>query len=266
MSSKESDLLFEHRLEIARWCGTLWDLRLVSENWGLAANAAVKGMSIKWPCEVPTAQKVVKRLSRLELLSFQRATPFNANDLESIIDAVSPTHALCIDMTLAMPLLWPGVRALQEKVKEGFMIRFLDTLQLRPSPSLSAVDVVTTQAYGLHAGRVDVCFAFASPQNAEATGPLERFEQFFHVPSSPYSCMLHCDRFETEELPTASGNIMSAQSFLVKFWAAGSSVPVLFQWNVTKQEENEFEGCWMTDAVVQTTPDVLLWGDAFLEE
>lgn len=268
MAAQVGASLFEHQLEVSRWCtnSTLLSLRLASPGWMRAASCAVKSLHLPWPPpsgSSATVEQTLARLEGLQELSLARRSPLGAETLRNIL-SFAPDSLVMVDTSLALPLPWPAYETLREEILEqrpNMTVR--DTLALLPDPELSPSDVVHTQIYALHAGRSDVCFAFASPENAAQTGPLERFDRLFQHPSQ-YALMFKCESFEVENLVPDRLEVTGVASFLVSVHRMGSTA--WFQWNVSRQERGAFVECWMTDAVVPTSPSALLWGDAFLEE
>jgi hypothetical protein len=120
---------------------------------------------------------------------------------------------------------------------------------LTTRPELSPERVVQYQADALQHNdepKVDAgierAFRFASPSNKQMTGPLEKFVQI--VKSPAYSAMLN----------SVSSSIVGSEvkddqaRFTVHFVAAdGRQVTYIFV--LSKQNEGEFNNCWMTDGV-----------------
>ncbi|CAE7231547.1 unnamed protein product [Symbiodinium sp. KB8] len=102
---------------------------------------------------------------------------------------------------------------------------------------------------GLHAGRIDGCFRFASPGNQAVTG---------------YSIMVGCERFDIVDEEVS--NDPRIKTFRVTFWQ-GDKSPLTsphseqtFLWQLSLQQQNvpeKFVNCWMTDAVVSL--DIASW-------
>jgi Domain of unknown function (DUF4864) len=120
---------------------------------------------------------------------------------------------------------------------------------LTPRPELSAEQVVQYQAEALQhndepktdAG-IERAFRFASPSNKQMTGPLEKFIQI--VKSPIYSPMLN-----SVSSSIVGSDVKDGQArFAVHFVAAdGRQVTYIFV--LSKQNEGEFNNCWMTDGV-----------------
>lgn len=120
-----------------------------------------------------------------------------------------------------------------------------------PQPSLehSPEDVVRIQVSALgnnddpypDAG-IAITFNFASPQNRQVTGPLERFVNLVKNPL--YIDMLN--HVDAEYSPVEMEGDQ-ARIDVVLTTAAGTRVGYSFL--LSRQTEGEYEGMWMTDAV-----------------
>jgi hypothetical protein len=120
---------------------------------------------------------------------------------------------------------------------------------LTPRPGLSPEQVVQYQTEALQhndepktdAG-IERAFRFASPSNKQMTGPLEKFIRI--VKSPIYSPMLN-----SVSSSIVGSDVKDDQArFAVHFVAAdGRQVTYIFV--LSKQNEGEFNNCWMTDGV-----------------
>ncbi len=121
---------------------------------------------------------------------------------------------------------------------------------ITPGPEMSPEQVVQFQLNALQrnddpqadAG-IERAFRFASPSNKTAIGPLEKFARI--VKSNPYAPMLN----------NVSSSIVGSDlkgdraRVAVKILAAtGRQVTYVFV--LSRQNEGEFNNCWMTDAVL----------------
>jgi hypothetical protein len=120
---------------------------------------------------------------------------------------------------------------------------------LTPRPELSPEQVVQYQVTVLQHNDepksdtgIERAFRFASPSNKQATGPLEKFVQI--VKSPAYSPMLN----------SISSSIVGSEvnddraKIAVKIVATdGRQLTYVFL--LSKQNEGEFNNCWMTDSV-----------------
>lgn len=139
----------------------------------------------------------------------------------------------------AVPLFVPSVSA---------MTASSDSLP-EPAPDLSLTEVVRLQVEALgtndtpyeDAG-IEAAFAFASPANKRATGPLDRFHRLFDTPA--YGPMIdHAGATYSD--PQVEGKM--ARMGVILTTAQGERVGYLFR--LSKQEGEPHAGCWMTDAV-----------------
>ena len=115
-----------------------------------------------------------------------------------------------------------------------------------PDPRLSAADVIRFQVEALAADEendgIAATFRFASPANREMTGPLERFIGIVRAPA--YRPLVNHVAAEYGELVSRDGQ--AAQVVTVTA-TDGSRHTYLFQ--LSRQPEGPFRGCWMTDSV-----------------
>eukprot|EP00931_Biecheleriopsis_adriatica_P092259 TRINITY_DN66081_c0_g1_i1.p1 TRINITY_DN66081_c0_g1~~TRINITY_DN66081_c0_g1_i1.p1 ORF type:complete len:265 (+),score=28.04 TRINITY_DN66081_c0_g1_i1:51-845(+) len=207
--------------------------------------------------QMDALSKCITKLPNLRRLDLQRSLGLRCTLLGYLLEAAQRAglHMKEVDVTFARPLHFPEYKDICRCFSA---ITFFDVLAHRPSPNLAPADVVFIQSYALHAGRIDVCYAFASPGNRANTGPLARFSQLFEPPS-PYACMVECSQFE---LKSSGMNLRMSGTdtavLTVEFEKDGQKR--LFQWLVSCQREcinsngypsdgNEFAGCWMTDSV-----------------
>jgi len=89
---------------------------------------------------------------------------------------------------------------------------------------------------------VEAAFAFASPANKRATGPLNRFRRLFDTPT--YGPMIdHAGATYSD--PQVEGTV--ARVGVILTTASGDRVGYLFR--LSKQDGEPHEDCWMTDGV-----------------
>jgi hypothetical protein len=120
---------------------------------------------------------------------------------------------------------------------------------LTPQPELSPEQVVQYQVTALQqnddpksdAG-IERAFRFASPSNKEATGPLENFVRI--VKSPTYSPLLN-NRSSSILGSEVKGNQAKVGVKIVA--ADGRELTYVFI--LSKQNEGDFNNCWMTDGV-----------------
>ena len=122
--------------------------------------------------------------------------------------------------------------------------------QTEPDPSLAPQDVVSIQIEALgnndtpYKDRgLEVTFNFASPANKRMTGPLARFKAMLRGPN--FGPMIDHRSANLEKL-VVEGN--SAQIDVILLSREG--VYLGYRFFLSRQRGNEYEGSWMTDAVV----------------
>ena len=121
-----------------------------------------------------------------------------------------------------------------------------------PSPELTPRQVVWAQVQSLRDSvaepdKVKICFEFASPENRQLTGPLERFSSM--VATAPFDRLANSEKIELGA---------------TEFFNQRAAVPVLtidqdgnqlvFQFVLRKQEQSPYLGCWMTEGVMPMLP------------
>jgi hypothetical protein len=120
---------------------------------------------------------------------------------------------------------------------------------LAPRPELSAEDVVQYQITALQhnddpksdAG-IERAFRFASPSNKQMTGPLEHFIQIVKGPA--YAPLLN----NRSSMLVGSEQKDNQAKIAVKV-IADDGRQVIYVFILSKQNEGDFHGCWMTDGV-----------------
>ena len=127
------------------------------------------------------------------------------------------------------------------------------TAATRPSPTLSALQVLQSQLAALQAGDVRTCFEFASPTNKQATGPVSKFEDL--VRQTPaYSPLVGCSSFEVVSGLSLSDTQWRCRVLVrpARLWPFEPCRPaVMYEWMLTKQiESGPNKGCWMVDGVL----------------
>ncbi len=122
--------------------------------------------------------------------------------------------------------------------------------QTEPDPSLSPQDVVSIQIEALrnndipYADRgIEVTFNFASPANKRVTGPLERFKVMVRNPN--YGPMINHRSARYENL-MVEGDF--ARMDVILNSKKGDYLG--YRFILSRQHGNEYEGSWMTDAVI----------------
>lgn len=123
-----------------------------------------------------------------------------------------------------------------------------------PSPTLGPDEVVHLQLKGLSDPARDgvgvlQCFCLASPANRTETGPLRRFGEMVRNPpfdamTSPIATLVG--------RPQRDGNVAK---LLVTIIDDKHNVRV-FAFILSRQREEPFANCWMTDAVLAANPSI----------
>lgn len=109
--------------------------------------------------------------------------------------------------------------------------------------------VVLAQLEALQRFDVETVFAFASPANQEATGPVERFKRMLESP--PYDILLGHRGYKVlssaQINPTVFIQFVQLEGYSL---AGGMEKPPVFQWTVRlKLEDTSDQGVWVTDSV-----------------
>ena len=123
--------------------------------------------------------------------------------------------------------------------------------ELRPRPAFPPEEVVRIQIEALgdndrphpDAG-IEITFRFASPANRKVTGPLPRFIEMVH--NRAYRPMLNHRGARYGKLKREGNH--ASQTVILKT-GDGSRVGYLFQ--LSRQSEAPYKGCWMTDSVMR---------------
>lgn len=119
-----------------------------------------------------------------------------------------------------------------------------------PAPGLEPVDAVAAQLAALSrndepypGAGIEVTWAFASPANRAATGPLERFRDLFS--NRAYAPMLdHVDARFSDARRAGEAALVG----VILTDADGAERGYLFQ--LSRQRTDACDACWMTDAVM----------------
>ena len=126
-----------------------------------------------------------------------------------------------------------------------------DDIEPRPDPSLSPEKVVRIQLEALktndvpHRDRgIEVTFQFASPNNKNITGPLERFAVMVH--GTVYRPMINHRSAEYENLEI-NGDAAQVDVII----RSERNEFVGYRFSLSRQRGNQYEGSWMTDSVVR---------------
>ena len=125
-----------------------------------------------------------------------------------------------------------------------------DRPQTEPDPSLLPQDVVSIQIEALQNNDIpyedrgiEVTFNFASPANKRMTGPLERFKAMVRNPV--YGPMINHRSAKYENL-LVEGEFARIDVVLI----SKEGEYLGYRFILSRQHGNEYEGSWMTDAVI----------------
>ncbi len=125
-----------------------------------------------------------------------------------------------------------------------------DLPQTEPDPSLAPQDVVSIQISALRNNDIpykdrgiEVTFNFASPANKRMTGPIERFKEMVRNPV--YGPMIN-HRDAKYENHVVEGEFARIDVIL----NSKEGEYLGYRFILSRQHGNEYEGSWMTDAVI----------------
>ena len=120
-----------------------------------------------------------------------------------------------------------------------------------PDADLSPREVVEAQLAALQQNDVPetdegirIAFRFASPDNRQTTGPIERFARMLHAPA--YSALLNHKARSLSET-TEVRDMARIKVTLV----AASGEQYAYVWILSRQSGPPCAGCWMTDTVLR---------------
>jgi hypothetical protein len=137
----------------------------------------------------------------------------------------------------------------------GIIAGWAQVPELTPGPALGPAQVVEYQVNALqhnddpHADAgIERTFRFASPSNRKITGPLEHFVSI--VKSPAYLPMINNLASSVTGMQVAGDHAKVAITITP---AKGHALTYLFV--LTKQHDNDFDNCWMTDSVVPIEQD-----------
>lgn len=260
ISGSSHPLLPEHIAHLLRYVEPKESFRLrqVGQVWQQGGALAIAEVSCTLNGNSSVAKSLlqcVARLPALRRLDLRCSMNLEARDIGPLLEAATGVQE--VDVTWAQRLGWQAYKELQDRFTA---VRFVDVLTQSPSPNLKPHEVLFVQCYGLHAGRIDVCFAHASDANRAQTGPLSRFATLFEAPS-PYAIMVHSDWFrlnpcEVDMFGEVGGASQApVATCIVEF--ERQSRRRLFCWSLSLQQD----GCWATDGVVEAS-----WHDMMLAD
>jgi hypothetical protein len=123
-----------------------------------------------------------------------------------------------------------------------------------PAPELSPAEVIRIQLEALQHNDsrtddgIETAFQFASPGNKVYTGPLSRFKQIVRNPA--FKIMLNHRSAEYEEPHIADD--VAQQRVTIN----GVGETVIYTFILSRQRDDKYQGCWMTDGV---SIDAMFW-------
>lgn len=121
----------------------------------------------------------------------------------------------------------------------------------KPSTGLTPKQVVEIQSDALRdpdqtRGTLQ-CMSFASPNNLELTGPLEKFARI--VRAGKFAVLSNPDALLVGDSTFAGDHARVLVTAIKRGKVSG------FVWVLSKQAETPYEGCWMTDGVFPLMPE-----------
>jgi hypothetical protein len=126
---------------------------------------------------------------------------------------------------------------------------------LKPNPALTPKQVIEFQLQVLQHNDelaenrgIERAFRFASPNNRTVTGPLQHFIQIINQPD--YSALLHSASYLISQVEIENDR---ARSIVTITTTADERVRYVFI--LSRQSGGEYQGCWMTDAVLPVQDD-----------
>ncbi|KAL4447540.1 hypothetical protein ABPG75_004759 [Micractinium tetrahymenae] len=174
-----------------------------------------------------------------------------------VLSQTGEEMVLTIDMQLEESLQ-PKYRGLQV-VKRWFLKgitgepAYPGEVPRKPEPCWGPDAVVQAQLEALRIGDVAGVFAFASPQNQQATGPVERFGALLR--GDTYRPLLHheaADVLRTIQMQPDLAMLIVGVRSNIPTSEPGVAQRVVYSWAVRLQRQEagpEFHNCWMTESV-----------------
>ena len=122
---------------------------------------------------------------------------------------------------------------------------------MKPKPSMGPQEVVDLQMKAMQRNNypyenhgIEVAYRFASPANKENTGPIQRFTQM--VNNEIYNSLLNARQYGLDAVEV-EGNVAVQKVTLID----QQKKPVVYFFQLSKQEEGTYKDCWLTDGVVR---------------
>lgn len=122
---------------------------------------------------------------------------------------------------------------------------------LEPKPSMKPQEVVDLQMkamqkndYPYENHGIEIAYRFASPENKENTGPIERFTGM--VNNEIYRSLLNARQYGLDAIEI-EGDIAVQKVTLID----EEDQPVVYFFQLSRQKEGSYKDCWLTDSVVR---------------
>lgn len=122
---------------------------------------------------------------------------------------------------------------------------------MQPEPTMGPQEVVDLQMKAMQRNNypyenhgIEIAYRFASPANKENTGPIQRFTQM--VNNDMYHSLLNARQYGLDAIEI-DGNVAVQKVTLID----EQDQPVVYYFQLSKQEEGEYKNCWLTDGVVR---------------
>jgi len=127
----------------------------------------------------------------------------------------------------------------------------VNNAELAPMPQLSPREVVDMQLKAMQENNepykdhgIEVAYRFASPSNKEATGPLHHFVNMVH--NERYRSLLNFQRYGLDDAEVLGDKALQKATLI-----DAEGEPVVYVFQLARQQEGEFYGCWMTEGVIR---------------
>lgn len=126
-----------------------------------------------------------------------------------------------------------------------------ESTSLQPKPSMKPQEVVDLQMkamqkndYPYENHGIEVAYRFASPENKENTGPIERFTGM--VNNEIYRSLLNARQYGLDAIEI-EGDIAVQKVTLID----SEDQPVVYFFQLSRQKNGSYKDCWLTDSVVR---------------
>ncbi|WPP49515.1 DUF4864 domain-containing protein [Catalinimonas niigatensis] len=123
--------------------------------------------------------------------------------------------------------------------------------EMIPLPSTSPQEVVDMQLKAMQQNDqpyknhgIEVAFRFASPSNKESTGPLNKFIGL--VSNETYQPLLNFRQYGLDDIIIKGDKALQKVTLI-----DADDQPAVFYFQLSRQQEEPYINCWMTDGVVR---------------